>query len=184
VKYLQLSAENNNSYGETLYATLVMDGINVAKNASLALELLNRAVNVGNALAQGVMANWFQMGMVMPQELNTSFELYRSSSEQNNSCGQTGYGLHLVFGLGGIADPAAGARIIKQAADAGYAKALYYYGMLWEEGIGVTRDRRRAARFYRQAMELKNPNAKGLMGNPTTVKDHQRIEMDRRKWRE
>jgi TPR repeat protein len=80
--------------------------------------------------------------------------------EQGNSYGQNNYGSHLANGIGITADPAAGAAIVKQAADQGLPIAQYNYAVFLENGTGVSRDRGRAAKYYRRSMEGGNSKAK------------------------
>jgi hypothetical protein len=54
-------------------------------------------------------------------------------------------------------DYAEGLRLLKQAADAGYAMAMHNIGVLYESGLGVTLNNVEAARWYGKAVALGEP---------------------------
>jgi TPR repeat protein len=51
----------------------------------------------------------------------------------------------------------------RRAADAGNDTAMYNVGVLWEGGLGVTRDREQAIGWYRKAAAAGNEPAKAAL---------------------
>ena len=97
------------------------------------------------------MADCYEHGYGVEQDLKKAVELYRQAADRGNPTAMESLGCMYEEGRGVPQDPVKAVELYRQAADAGNHMGEYRLGRCYEQGTGVRKDRHRAMELYRQA---------------------------------
>lgn len=137
-------------------------GIGIAKDEGAAAQLLRRAAEAGHARAMGGWGGILMKGLAgVTADPGIGRDWARRGAEAGNAVAMFVYAEALDRGTGGPQDWPGSARWLRQAADRGFAPAMYYLAVQLYEGRGaadggaasVARNPAKAAVWYRRAAE-------------------------------
>jgi uncharacterized protein len=129
-----------------------------------ALRQARMAAEAGSGEAQAVLAFILSAGPQDIRNLDEADRWYERSAAAGCPQGMLGHALTLIRKGGGEAVQRQVAVQLGKAADAGLPAALYLLGVISEPGLGVTRDERAAAEFYRRAAEKDHRSGQARWG--------------------
>lgn len=170
-------------------AYLYSVGLGVAKDPAEAAKWLNKAATRGHAISQ------YNLGkLLIADEIPLAagstdrdgqhaqgVEWLRKAADHGQNEAQATYGIILMRGDSGAKpDPAAAARYLIPAAEAGNAEAMNTLGTMYEVGNGIGYDLAAAEHSFRQAAMLGHVKAQANLGehllNPTAPDPARRTE--------
>jgi TPR repeat protein len=157
-RYMKLSADQGNCYGEMGYGRALHFGYGVQKNIDQAFVYYERAAARGNARGQNGCGYCFEEGQGVRKDHARAVTYYRQGAEQGNAGAMNNYGCCLRDGVGVQRDEVSGCDYIKQAADHRDPNAMNNFAMCLENGKGIARDIAAAADWYKFAADS------GLLG--------------------
>ncbi len=133
-----------------------LDGVGVEKEQTKALPWLEKAANQGEKTAQELLGYMYFDGIGVIRDTKKSKEWYQKAEGQNSD--------FALNALGGIAlgeGDTGGAKVYYlKAARLGNADALYNLGQMCEKGQEFRKDMALARRYYREAANKNNKQAK------------------------
>lgn len=170
-------------------AYLYSVGLGVAKDPAEAAKWLNKAATRGHAISQ------YNLGkLLIADEIPLAagstdrdgqhaqgVEWLRKAADHGQNEAQATYGIILMRGDSGAKpDPAAAARYLIPAAEAGNAEAMNTLGTMYQVGNGIGYDLAAAEHSFRQAAMLGHVKAQANLGehllNPTAPDPARRTE--------
>jgi TPR repeat protein len=136
-----------------------LGGSGVSQDYELAAAWYTKAAEQGNADAEELLGDFYNMGAGVSQSYTAAARLYRQSAEQNNAQAQTELARLYAEGHGVSQDYGQAAAWYTKAAAQGNAEAAYELGNLYAGGIGVKQDYKQAKGYYLQAVKQGNAKA-------------------------
>jgi TPR repeat protein len=135
-----------------------------------AAQIVTKAADVGNALAQGRLAMMYDQGDGVARSHKTAFAWYSKAAAQGEpeSLAQLGMAYERAEGVEENWDLAA--RFYQASAEQGWFLGQVSYGRAYQFGIGVPQDRQQAIAWYQKASAQGEPNGKywaEWLSNPT-----------------
>ena len=140
------------------------EGIGTRKNMKKAVEVVTRAAELGDPVAQCNLGLSLLYGDGAPEDAAKAVEWFEKAARQKFSGGQFQLGEIYLEGNGVPADRAKGLRLIRQAAAQGRPEALCRLGLCYHEGEGVKQDFAQAVEWYRKAAAAGDGWAMYLLG--------------------
>lgn len=130
-------------------------GVDTPKNVSEAFRLLQRACDLNNFKACGMLAGFYFAGEDIAPDRARAFRLAVKACDGNAASGCTVAAFILTMGAGGQPqNQARAALLLQKACDLKLAIGCQYLGKAYDSGEGVARDPVKAASFARMACEL------------------------------
>lgn len=129
-------------------------GHGVPKNLPVAMELYEKAGEMGLAAAYNNLGEIYRKGKHVEADPNKAMELYQLAAEWGDAWAQNNLGLLYLHGIGVEKDPKLAYYWVKGAATAGLMQGVENLAGLYRDGIGVERDAMRSRALYRKAISL------------------------------
>ena len=123
------------------------------------IESLQISAEAGNPLAMVFLADCYQHGKGVEQNVETAFEWYLKSAEGGEVRGMLETAACYALGLGTEKDDAAAFDWYLKSAEAGSAQGMVSVANFYLSGTGTQKDPEKAFDYYRQAAELGNRDA-------------------------
>ncbi len=129
------------------------------------MDTLSQQAEAGDAVAQYQLAQVYEAGRGVGQDIGRAIELYRRSAESGYGPAMIDLGWFHQNGMHGLAyDPGQALQLYARAADQGLAMAQLNLATMYDEGIGTIEDNTRAVALYRRAADAGNPRAQLNLG--------------------
>ena len=103
---------------------LTRHGLGVRRDPARAAALLRRSVVLGNPFAAEHLAQMMMEGELSDEEMWQALTAARQAADRGSAPARALMALHLLHGWGIVADPAAAAKLARQAAQAGSALGM------------------------------------------------------------
>jgi uncharacterized protein len=166
--YLRLAADQNNSDAELALGSFYGRGWGVPRNLNLAIQWYCKAAEQGNPLAQYAMGNFYATGRGVTNDMNQAIKWWQKAADQKQVAAESALGeLYLIpaapYGTNYLNYPKA-IGLLRQAMAQGSVHAMNNLGAAYEGGLGVERDFKEAARWYRAAAERGDALAQANLG--------------------
>lgn len=116
-----------------------------------AANIVTRAAEAGNALAQLRLALLYDQGDGVPRSARTAFEWYSRAAAQGDPESQNQVGLFYELGEGVPENWDLAVRLFQASAQQGWMKGQFSLGRAYQFGIGVPQNRQRAIGWFRKA---------------------------------
>ena len=141
-----------------------------AGDHAAAAQIVRKAADAGNAVAQLRLALMYDQGDGVPQSAKAAYEWYGRAAAQGEpeSLNQMGAAYELGEGVGENWDLAA--RYYQASAVQGWVKGQSAFGRAYQFGIGVPQDRGQAIAWFQKAAANGDPNGRywaQWLSNPT-----------------
>jgi TPR repeat protein len=137
----------NNSNSIILLGKFYYSGIGVKVNKQTSLELIQRAANLGNNIAQYNLGNYYKCNKVHDK----AFELFKKSAKGEYSEGIAQLGYYYFNGIGTNVDKQKAFELFQKAADLGSISGTNNLGYCYQYGIGTSIDNHKAFELYHKA---------------------------------
>lgn len=155
--YLSKASENGNIKAQLYLAQLYFD----EKNYKEAINFFRKAANQNNKTAKFKLARMYEAGEGVEKDLDEAIKLYKESTtiemnEVQNSIGIEFYNneeYNKAF------------EYYQEAAKKGNMYGQYNLGLLYLQGLGVTKDSKEAFEWLRKSAEQGNREAQNQLGN-------------------
>ncbi len=121
-------------------ASRAADGVGMARDPKLALQLFERAAAAGHAPSQFRVANLYEKGIAVPRDARQAVAWYRRAAEQGNAKAMHNLAVLLAEGADGKPDFADAARLFRSAAELGVRDSQYNLAVLLGRGLGLEQD--------------------------------------------
>ena len=131
----------------------------VPKDYEKALFWYEKAANKGNAKAQCMLGNIYELGYGVKKNDAKAVEWYNKAAEQGNVYAQCRLGYMYEMGLGVLKDYYKALELYQKAAKSGDARAQCRLGNMYEMGLGVVVDYNTALDLYEKAAYRGNEKA-------------------------
>lgn len=175
VEYYQMAAMQDNAQAINNLGVCYLNGTGVKQNDEEAFNLFSKAANLGLAVAQTNLGDCYYYGRGTQQNKILANEWYEKAAQQvnNNSfkIEESGYykeakeKFDLGYNYYFHDQEGLGAQLIKEAADAGYAKAQYYMGEFYVYSEIFPPDPEQSISWYKKSAEQGYPPAQLALGS-------------------
>jgi TPR repeat protein len=133
-----------------------------------AMKWLLKSAAQGHADSQVGIGEILDVKDAETEDIHKARDWYAKAAQQGHPKGQHRLGKMLVFGKGGVEDPAEGVKLyrtaLRTATDQTLQEVLNSLAFAYNEGIGVKRDTKEAAKHLKAAAELGLPLAQYNLG--------------------
>ncbi|RIA84526.1 hypothetical protein C1645_412851 [Glomus cerebriforme] len=153
--YNWLLNNQNDSNSIYLLGYFNYHGIETDDNKQKALELYQKATNLGNDLAQFKLAKMYMDGIGVSKNYDKTFELSKKLAK-NYSCGINLLGCCYVRGIGTHIDLQKAFELYQRAADLGNLQGISNLGNCYKEGFGTDINIQKAFELYQKAANSGN----------------------------
>ena len=133
-------------------------------NYALALRLARPLAEAGNAEAQSIVGNLYEMGLGVAPDQSKALQWYALAADQGNVAAENALGRIYSQGAGTQMDASKAYHWFSIAAKQGDTDAQCAIGDLYAEGNGVPQDDSEAVKWYRMAAEKSNDAAQANLG--------------------
>lgn len=128
-------------------------GYGVKKDIPKAIALLSAAAAKSDPDAQYFLGTAYSSGLGVPYNEAQAFTLYEQAANQGHAPGNFMVATMIIYGKGGIAPSwSGGMKNLWAAAVKGYTPAMILLGAAYQDGMGVDRNPRAAAYWYRRTL--------------------------------
>jgi TPR repeat protein len=124
-----------------------------------AAQIVTRAAEAGNAVAQLRLALMYDQGDGVKRSSKAAFGWYSRAAQQGEPESQNQLGLYLELGEGVAENWDLAARYFEASATQGWTKGQFSYARAFQFGIGVPQDRRQSIAWYHKAAAQANAKA-------------------------
>jgi uncharacterized protein len=125
-----------------------------------AAQVVTKAANAGNALAQLRLALMYDQGDGVPRSAATGDKWYVQAAAQGEPESQDQLAIDYEAGEGVEENWDLAARLYQASAEQGWFKGQYLYGRAFQFGIGVPQDRQQAIAWFQKAGANGHPDGK------------------------
>eukprot|EP00123_Amoebidium_parasiticum_P001028 comp12004_c0_seq1/m.6691 comp12004_c0_seq1/g.6691 ORF comp12004_c0_seq1/g.6691 comp12004_c0_seq1/m.6691 type:complete len:651 (-) comp12004_c0_seq1:15-1967(-) len=131
-----------------------------------AFEYFNRAAEGGSATAKAYLGEMYSFGDGVAQDNKTALKYYLEAAHQEDPVAMSGLGRLYLHGLEGAVkkDYALARQWFERAGEKKNADGLLYLGIMYYDGLGMSRDYALAYKFYLEAANMGNANAQYNLG--------------------
>jgi hypothetical protein len=147
------AAEAGLADAQALYGQMLLDGVELAKDARAGFGWFMRAAAQGHAMALNMVGRCLDLGWGVRVDKPRAAECYRAAAVRGLPEAQYNYATLLALGDGVAEDKAAALAWLRRAAAAGFAKAENFVGSFHEDGWATPRDLLAAAQCYKRAAD-------------------------------
>ena len=134
------------------------------KDPEKAEKLWRKAAELGGALAQYNLGEYFAWGLGVPLDYTEAARWYRKAADQGFAGAQYKLGVMYQNGRGVPLDFAEAMKWHRKAADQGDASAQVNLGVMYKQGLGVSQDYAGALKWYRKAADQGDATAQFNLG--------------------
>ena len=145
------AAEAGIADAQALWAQMLLDGTEVAKDARAAFGWFMRAAAGEHLMALNMVGRCYDLGWGVAVDKARAAECYRVAAERGLAEGMYNRATSLALGEGVGEDKAAALAWLRRAAASGFAKAENFVGSFHEDGWATPRDLLAAAQCYARA---------------------------------
>lgn len=124
-----------------------------------AAQIVRKAADAGNAVAQLRLALMYDQGDGVPRSAKTAFAWYSRAAAQGEPESQSQVGMYYEAGEGVDENWDLAAKLYQASASQGWLKGQFALGRAYQFGIGVPQDRQQAIAWYQKAAAQGDPNA-------------------------
>jgi TPR repeat protein len=149
----QIANENEHANGIMMLGYCHFSGIGTKVDKQKAVELYQKAANLGNNAAQYNLALMYENGEGVDKEFNKAFELFKKSAEEGYSNGITRLGHCYQNGVGTNINKHIAFELYLKAANLGNVIAQYNLALMYETGDGIAKDINKAIYWYKNSAE-------------------------------
>jgi uncharacterized protein len=116
-----------------------------------AAQIVTKAADAGNAVAQLRLALMYDQGDGVPRSAKSAFVWYSRAAAQGEPESQDQMGIFYESGAGGVENWDLAAKLYQASAQQGWLKGQFAFGRAYQFGIGVPQDRQQAIAWYQKA---------------------------------
>jgi len=153
-----------------------LTGFGCGKDDPLEVTRTREAAAHGETDAQIALANMYDRGQGVAENLSEAVNLYRKAAEHGNSDAQANLGRMYSTGRGIAQDFAMAVHWFRKAADQGNPLGQNRLGEAYHDGKGVPQDFTEAVKWYRKAAEQGNGAAQFHLGE--SYRDGEGVDVD------
>ena len=124
-----------------------------------AAQIVTRAAEAGNAVAQMRLAVMYDQGDGVKHSSKAAFAWYSRAAAQGEPESQNQMGLYYELGEGVAENWDLSARLLQASAAQGWTKGQFSFARAYQFGIGVAQDRQQSIGWYRKAAAQANAKA-------------------------
>jgi TPR repeat protein len=124
-----------------------------------AAEIVKKAADAGNAVAQLRLALMYDQGDGVPRSAKTAFAWYIRAAAQGEPESLNQVGLFYELGEGVDENWDLAAKLYQASAVQGWVKGQFSYGRAYQFGIGVPQNRQQAIAWYQKSAAQGDPDA-------------------------
>jgi uncharacterized protein len=124
-----------------------------------AAEIVRKAADAGNAVAQLRLALMYDQGDGVPRSSKAAFAWYGRAAAQGEPESQSQVGMYYESGEGVDENWDLAAKLYQASALQGWLKGQFSFGRAYQFGIGVPQDRQEAIAWYEKAAAQGDPDA-------------------------
>ena len=118
-----------------------------------AAELLKKAAETGDAIAQYALGDCYAYGAGVDQDDQKAAEYYTLAADQGYAPAQAALGIVCLNGLGVEANPETALKYFRLAADQNDPAGQYYMAYCYDAGVAVEQDAEKALEYYAKKAE-------------------------------
>lgn len=144
-------AEAGLTEAQLVYGQMLLDGVEVARDARAGFGWFMRAAAQEHGLALNMVGRCYELGWGVAVDSARATECYRVAAARGLPEAMYNYGTSLALGEGVAEDREAALGWLKRAAAQGFAKAENFVGSFHEDGWATPRDLLAAAQCYKRA---------------------------------
>ncbi|MBO0662960.1 sel1 repeat family protein [Jiella sp. CQZ9-1] len=152
---MKAAADQGLPLAEYNYAQMLIEA-SPSGGFSAAAGYFRKAAEAGVPEAQYAMSQLFANGRGVPENLARARAWLQTSANNGFDTAQIDYGIWLINGKGGPAEPKVGFAFLRHAAELGNPIAINRVAHLYKDGIGTDPDKAAAAMWAVLAKRLKN----------------------------
>lgn len=150
--WLEKAAKQQFTAAQHTLGCVYLFGKGVTKNYKKALDFFESAALQGDTYSQYQLAGMYLRGQGVPKDDIKAFQLFESASNSGCDVAQLELGVMFANGEGMKApDYEKAAYWYEKAAEQGNPRAQYFLSRLFKEGLGVTKDEKKAFQLLQQA---------------------------------
>jgi TPR repeat protein len=164
LKYLYLSADQENAMALLHLGLRSYKGKGVYKDLKQAFDYFKRAADLGNASAQFNVGDMYKEGVVTEIDPAESFKYTKLSADQGHASAIANLGYFYLTGFGTNVDEEQGFRYISRAAYLGIAEAQYDVGNMYRDGKGTKIDPAQAFKYTKLSADQGFGDAQASLG--------------------
>ena len=153
IQWLERAMEAGEPAAAARLGVNYQQGNGVPQNNARANELFQIAIDHGSAEGRALLAGSYMFGLGVQQDLFRARALFWEAAQQEYPQAQYFYGVLLLQGQGGPAQPSEGVRFLKMAADSGLPPAQVQLAQVLLSALGTPQDYSEAARYSLLAAE-------------------------------
>ncbi|MDE5717652.1 MAG: hypothetical protein K2I53_08585 [Lachnospiraceae bacterium] len=150
---LELAHEKGDSRAQVSMGILYEEGKFVGQDERKALEYYLMAAGNGSTGAMNNIGNFYLHGKGVAKDYDKAFEWYQKAAElSGNAAAECSLGMCYQYGYGTEIDYEKARCFYALSAKQGLGLAYYRMGLLYEQGLGVTKDIRIAKQYFGEAL--------------------------------
>lgn len=160
-KYARIAADASLAQGQVNLGFLYQDGAGVPRDSTEALKWWRLAAAQDHTVAMVQIGRAYRFGEGIGQDAKAAIEWFEKAAAKGEALAELNLGL--IYEDQGRLDLAH--NYYRQSAEHGSADAMWVMHNLYENGIGVDKDRGEAERWLVKSAELGNPRAQTSLGS-------------------
>ncbi|CAO3675937.1 unnamed protein product [Rhizopus stolonifer] len=141
-------------------ARMLFQGQGVQQDSKKAMDYLMKSADNHNRYAQFLVGVHYECGLEIPQDLGRAKEYYEKSAQQGFADAQAALGNRWVV----EEDYEQGLHWLEKSVQKGNSRAHVQLAMMYDKGMGVEQDNKKALAHYKTAADKKNRAAQYLLG--------------------
>lgn len=139
-------------------------GTGVSQDTSIAIQYLEKAIELGHVNALDVLADELMNGDEIYQDKQRAFRLFEVSADNNNDHAQVALGICYRDGVCVEPDYNKAIRYFEDAAKQNNQYAQYHLGTMYNEGTGVDENPQKAFECFKASSDNGNVHARANLG--------------------
>ncbi|RIA93846.1 hypothetical protein C1645_600910 [Glomus cerebriforme] len=128
-------------------------GIKTSINVQMAIQLYQKAAELGHNIAQCRLAHMYKNGEGVDIDYKKAFELFKESAQGEYPEGITELGICYDKGIGTNVNKNMSVELFRKAAYLNSSKAQYYLGIKYKDGIDIDKDGFKAFELFKESAE-------------------------------
>ncbi|MFW0757580.1 tetratricopeptide repeat protein [Pseudomonas sp. H11T01] len=159
---------------QALLGQILLDGLGIAQDQTLALRWFEIAANGGHLMARNMLGRCHEHGWGCTADTVVAASHYRQAADAGLDWGLYNYANLLATGRGVVEDQAQALACYRRAAELGHAKSMNLLGRYLEEGRFCPADPVAAFEWYRRSAE--GGDFRGQFSYAAVLADDGRVE--------
>ena len=169
-----IAAREGEVEAQALLGQILLDGLGIAQDQSLALRWFNIAARQGHLMARNMLGRCHEHGWGCVADATVAARHYRIAAEAGLDWAMYNYANLLATGRGVVEDQSRALSLYRHAAELGHAKSMNLLGRYLEEGRVCPADPAAARDWYRRSAE--GGDFRGQFSYAAVLTDEGRIE--------